>query len=94
MDRTQMAAALQRVASVLYGEGAVPPTEGGLLFHELCEERRRAGDLYWTERRLHDLARELGLWPWSFSQIEVALRRSMGAASAQAARLPDSPAEI
>jgi hypothetical protein len=75
MDRDGMAAMLEQVVSTLYPERVVPPGEGGFLFHAVCDERRRAGDTFWTERRLHDLARELGFWPWSFTQIEVDLRK-------------------
>jgi hypothetical protein len=69
-----MAGVLQRLVAALYGGAPVPPEEGGRFFHDVCDERRRQGDLFWTERRLHDLARELGYWPWSVSQIEAALR--------------------
>lgn len=74
MDRTQMAAMLERLMTALYDGGPVPPAEGGRFFHAVCDERRRAGDLFWTEGRLHDLARKLGYWPWSFTQIQAALQ--------------------
>ena len=64
-----MTAVLQRLARTLYDGEPIPAREGGWLFREVCEERREAGDLYWTERRLHELARRLGLWPWTVEQV-------------------------
>lgn len=72
MNRTEMAGRLRSLVSTLYNGSPVPAVEGGLFFREVCEERRRAGDLFWTERRLHDLARELGYWPWTIGQISAA----------------------
>ena len=75
MDRSQMASFFDRLVSEVYGGRPVPPAEGGLLFRTVCERCREQGSLFWTESRLHDLARELGYWPWSVSQIEAALRQ-------------------
>lgn len=72
MNRIEMARRLRSLVVTLYNGSPVPAIEGGLFFREVCEERRRAGDLFWTERRLHDLARELGYWPWSIAQISAA----------------------
>lgn len=69
-----MTRVLERLVAALYDGAPVPPNEGGWFFRAICDERRRQEDLFWTERRLHDLARELGYWPWSVSQIEAALR--------------------
>src|SRR5687768_523917 len=85
MDSTRMAAVLQRLARALYDGAPIPAREGGHLFREVCEERREAGDLYWTERRLHELARRLGLWPWTVEQV--------GRACA-AARMTDVPSPL
>ena len=71
MDQAEMTVLLERLVRSLYTAGVVPPAEGGLLFRTVCEERRRHGDLFWTERRIHDLARRLGLWPWSLVQIQA-----------------------
>src|SRR5947208_3359666 len=73
MDREQMGEVLRRLVAALYGGTAVPPAEGGRFFRDICDERRRVGDLFWTEHRLHDLARELGFWPWSVAQIGAAI---------------------
>lgn len=75
MDRRQMASFFERLASEMYGGSPVPPAEGGFLFRTVCERCRERGDLFWTESRLHDLARELGYWPWSVPQIEAAMRQ-------------------
>jgi hypothetical protein len=75
MDRTQMTLMLQRVVAALYDGAPVPPAEGGHLFRTICDERRRQGDLFWTERRLHDLARKLGYWPWTVGQIAAAVQK-------------------
>lgn len=72
MDPTQMTAVLTRLVTVLYNGSPIPPGEGGRLFREICDERRRAGDLFWTERHIHDLARRLGYWPWTVTQIAAA----------------------
>ena len=80
MDRTQMSDMLKRLATGIYGGAPVPPAEGGRFFHAVCEECRRREDMYWTERRLHELARELGLWPWTFAQIHTALRTELSPA--------------
>jgi hypothetical protein len=77
MDRTEMADMLRRLATGIYGGAPVPPAEGGRFFHAVCEECRRREDMYWTERRIHELAREIGLWPWSFAQIHTALRTEL-----------------
>ena len=74
LDRDGMAQMLKHLVQRLYGAASVPPTEGGDLFRMVCDERRRQGDFFWTERRLHDLARELGYWPWSVNQICAAAR--------------------
>ena len=74
MDRVQMSAVLERVVRAFFPEGIVPPADGGKIFREICEERRRHGDMFWTERRLHDLARDLGFWPWSVNQISASFR--------------------
>jgi hypothetical protein len=79
LDRTGMARILNHLVEQLYGGTTVPPTEGGHLFRTICEERRQHGDLFWTERRIHELARELGFWPWSVSQINTAARAQSGA---------------
>ena len=81
MDRTQMTRVLQHLVSSLYGGAPVPPAEGGRLFHTICDERRSAGDLFWTESRLHDLARELGFWPWNVGQIGAAMKHPGDGAS-------------
>jgi len=88
-----MASYLERLTKVLYEGNPVPPMEGGHLFHTVCEECRRRGDLFWTESRIHDLARELGYWPWSVSQIEAALRRSIDLPGSEVAEEPDHQAE-
>ena len=72
-----MAETLQRVVATLYDGRPVPPEEGGQLFRAICEECRRREDLFWTERRLESLARELGIWPWSLDQIGAAMRSSV-----------------
>ncbi len=72
MDRMEMTGTLHRLVAELYDGGPVPAAEGGRLFHEICEARRREDDLFWTERRLVDLARELGYWPWTVAQIGTA----------------------
>lgn len=77
IDRSQMTTFFQRLLTDLYGTGPVPADQGGLLFRTVCEQCRSRGDLFWTESRLHDLARELGYWPWSISQIEAAIRLRM-----------------
>jgi hypothetical protein len=69
MDRSEMAALLEQLVGKLYDGAPIPACEGGRLFRNLCEERREAGDLYWTERHIHELARQLGYWPWSVDQI-------------------------
>jgi hypothetical protein len=73
MDRTQMAGMLEHLIATLYDGAPVPPAEGGRFFHTVCDERRRKGDMFWTERRIHTLARELGYWPWTVNQIQAAL---------------------
>ena len=75
MDRAEMTQLLERLVGALYDGGPVPAAEGGHLFHAICEECRSAGDLVWTESRIHTLARELGYWPWTVSQIETAVRK-------------------
>lgn len=72
MNRIEMAGRLRSLVAALYRGAPVPAVEGGLFFREVCEERRRAGDMFWTERRVYDLARELGYWPWSIAQIAAA----------------------
>jgi len=86
MERSQMGALLEHLAATLYGQGAVPPEEGGRLFRAVCDERRRVDDMFWTERRLQELARELGLWPWSVTQIQNAVGAPIRAASAAEAQ--------
>jgi hypothetical protein len=76
MDRARMTVVLERVVGALYDGAPVPALEGGSLFHAICEECRRSGDLFWTESRIHNLARELGYWPWSVGQIEAAARKA------------------
>ena len=76
MDRTGMVLLLERLVRALYGGSAVPALEGGRLFHAICDECRRRGDVTWTESRIQVLARELGYWPWSVNQIDAALRNA------------------
>lgn len=75
MDRAQMTGMMEKLVVKLYGSAPVPASEGGWLFHAICEQRRREGDLFWTERRINDLARELGYWPWSVNQIGAAMTK-------------------
>lgn len=89
-----MTAVLQKLIAALYEGRPVPPAEGGLFFRTVCEERRRVGDLYWTEGRIQDLARELGLWPWSFRQVETALRQSREAVPVSEAGYPVSATDF
>jgi hypothetical protein len=92
MDRAEMSQLLRRISTALYQGAPVPPMEGGRLFHDISEERRRRNDLFWTERRLTDLARELGLWPWTVAQILSAARRpAEGAGARPSAGLRCSP---
>jgi hypothetical protein len=84
MDRTEMTLMLQRLVTAMYAGGPVPPAEGGPLFRAVCDERRREGDLFWTESRLHDLARKLGYWPWTVGQIGAAMRNDHDEVEAQA----------
>jgi hypothetical protein len=74
LDRDTMAAMLARLVTDFYGSEPVPPADGGWFFRAVCELRRRNDDLFWTERRVTDLARELGYWPWSVVQVQSALR--------------------
>lgn len=77
MDRVEMIGTLHRLMNELYDGGPVPAAEGGRLFHDICEECRREDDLFWTERRLVDLARELGYWPWTVAQIGSAVHSDL-----------------
>ena len=74
LDRDEMAVVVTRVVTTLYGSDPVPAVDGGWLFRAICEERRRNDDFFWTERRVHELARELGFWPWSVMQVHSAVR--------------------
>jgi hypothetical protein len=74
LDRDGMTVVLTRVVTTLYGSDPVPAVDGGWLFRAICEERRRNDDFFWTERRVHELARELGYWPWSVMQVHTAIR--------------------
>ena len=69
-----MAAVLGHLVTTLYGDQPVPAADGGWFFRAVCEERRRNDDLFWTERRVHELAKELGYWPWSVIQVQTAIR--------------------
>lgn len=55
-------AELQRVATALYGAGRpIPPAEGGMLFHEVCDALQRRGyDV--TEAQLSVQAEKRGIW--------------------------------
>lgn len=79
LDRERMVEVLGRVVTTLYGNNPVPAVDGGWLFRAICEERRRNDDFFWTERRVHDLARELGYWPWSVMQVHSAIRTGVDA---------------
>jgi hypothetical protein len=72
-----MAAMLGRLVTSFYGDLPVPAADGGWFFRAVCELRRRSDDLFWTERRVTDLARELGYWPWSVVQVQSAFRTQM-----------------
>lgn len=87
MERSQMAGILTRLVGALYRGGPVPAMEGGRLFHTICEERRRAGDLFWTEQRVREVAQELGYWPWSVNEIGAAAS-SEQRKDAEAGRVP------
>ena len=93
LDRDRMAAVLTRVVTTLYGTDPVPAVDGGWLFRAICEERRRNDDFFWTERRVHDLARELGFWPWSVLQVHSAVRTAADPVLAFAEPGPDAAPE-
>jgi hypothetical protein len=76
MERALMTQVLHQLVSALYGGAPVPAEEGGRFFRIVCDECRSRGDLFWTERRLHELARDLGYWPWSIQQIGACLAKA------------------
>jgi hypothetical protein len=75
LHRDAMAAMLGRLVTSFYGVEPVPAADGGWFFRAICELRRREDDLFWTERRVTELARELGYWPWSVLEVQTAFRK-------------------